>query len=79
MYKVGIIGYGFVGKAVAASYYMGFNMDYVIDPNVPEAKGTYEKMKDVDVVYICVPSPMKEDGECDTSIISSVRQAFANL
>ena len=72
MYKVGIIGYGFVGKAVAASYYMGFNMDYVIDPNVPEAKGTYEKMKDVDVVYICVPSPMKEDGECDTSIISSV-------
>jgi len=25
-----------------------------------------------DIVFVCVPTPMKRDGECDTSIVEQV-------
>jgi UDPglucose 6-dehydrogenase len=70
-YKVAIIGFGFVGKAVNASY-RGIDSNYIIDPNLSNVTGSYKSIKDVDVVYVCVPSPQKEDGSCDTSILSDV-------
>jgi UDPglucose 6-dehydrogenase len=72
MHKVGIIGYGFVGKAVASQYLL--DAEHIIDPNSDFAKGNYESIKNTDGVFVCVPSPQREDGSCDTSILDEVLQ-----
>ena len=68
--KLGIVGYGFVGKATD----QGFNKrvkKYIVDPIL---NTSIEELKDFqpEIVFICVPTPMNDDGSQDASIISSV-------
>ena len=67
--KIGIAGYGFVGKAVAHGFK---NTDLIIaDPIL----GTSTKdilEAEPNVVFICVPTPMGEDGIIDASIVEQV-------
>ena len=68
--KIAIIGYGFVGKAVAH----GFDNDHVeqilIDPllgtSIEELKG-----EDITASFVCVPTPMNADGSIDASIVQN--------
>jgi len=58
--KLGIVGYGFVGKATD----WGFNKrieKFIVDPLLGT---TIEELKDFkpDLVFICVPTPMDDDG-----------------
>jgi UDPglucose 6-dehydrogenase len=71
--NIGIIGFGYVGSAIAWAH----NHDEVIinDPQLSESI-PLEKFVACDAVYICVPSPSKENGECDTSILESVLEQF---
>ena len=67
--NVGIVGYGFVGKAVA----YGFREQnlFIADPVV----GTSTKDlldKKLDVVFICVSTPMGANGEIDISNVAQV-------
>jgi nucleotide sugar dehydrogenase len=71
--QIAVIGLGFVGGAVFETLKdLGDKIDLVgIDP----AKGfntKFRDIKDFDGVFVCVPSPSKEDGACDTSILESV-------
>lgn len=67
--KVGIIGYGFVGKAVAAAY----DEVMVYDPAYPDiSKTIYDIKNQCDVIFICVPTPQYIDGSCDTRILVGV-------
>ena len=65
--KIGIIGYGFVGKSLAN----GFNSNveiYKVDPKLStNIKGL--KIFDPDVIFICVPTPMKDDSSQDISAV----------
>ena len=68
--KIGIIGFGYVGGAIAWSHQ---SIDFVIrDPKLKDSAGL-EKFTDCDAIYVCVPSPCVdptlEDGRCDTSIL----------
>ena len=70
--KLAIVGYGFVGKATD----QGFNKrvtKYIVDPLLGTS---IAELKDFEpeIVFICVPTPMKDDGSQDASIISSVTQ-----
>lgn len=68
--KVGIIGYGYVGKAVASSYNEDQLLinDPVLDYSVP-----IEQLKaECDGIFVCVPTPQSDTGDCDTSILESV-------
>lgn len=69
--KIGIIGYGYVGEAVAQAINPPMQ-SLIIDP----AKGwthTYQEIKkECSAVFICVPSPQGIDGECNTSILEEV-------
>jgi UDPglucose 6-dehydrogenase len=67
--KIGIIGYGYVGSAVAASYP---NDEILInDPQHPSS--TVEELKEqCRAIFVCVPTPQSDTGECDTSILESV-------
>ena len=61
MNKIAIIGVGYVGKAYANL----FPDAYIYSRSV----GTKEEANKCDLAIVCLPTPMKEDGSCDTSIV----------
>jgi UDPglucose 6-dehydrogenase len=63
--KIGIVGYGHVGKAM----YELFKNAIIYDIN---GIGSKEEINQCDVVFVCVPTPSKNDGRCDTSIVEDV-------
>lgn len=69
--NVGIIGRGYVGSAIAASY----RPDELLinDPAYPDISRPLSELKDKsDAIFICVPTPQSPDGACDTSILELV-------
>lgn len=71
MSKVGIIGYGWVGKAMAQL----FPDAIIYDPFVkeyPKGVSVYidkELINECDIAFICVPTPCPSEGELDMSIV----------
>lgn len=72
--KIGIIGYGFVGKAVANSFVEHNDVKLrIYDPKYPELSTSIAKIKEKsDAIFVCLPTPQSEHGECDTSILEGV-------
>jgi nucleotide sugar dehydrogenase len=69
--KIGIIGVGFVGEAIRANY-ESFNLSLLdSDPN-KNYNSSYNDLKQCEGIFVCVPSPMKLDGSCDSSILENV-------
>lgn len=70
--KIAIIGYGFVGKAVEFGFKNQTNEILIVDP--------YEGYYNIDdmisfgpeFIFVCVPTPMSDDGSINKSIIFSV-------
>lgn len=68
--KIGIVGFGYVGSAVAASYAESQVMVY--DPKYPGLSKPIAEIKRVcSVIFVCVPTPSGPSG-CDTSILDRV-------
>jgi UDPglucose 6-dehydrogenase len=71
--KIGIVGQGYVGTAIK----IGFEPHYTV-----ETYDKYDGMKstvqlpdmveECKVIFVCVPTPMNEDGTCHTDIVESV-------
>jgi UDPglucose 6-dehydrogenase len=69
--KIGIIGLGFVGSAIKNAYDVNQISTVCRDP----AKGinnSIDDLKTTDGIFISVPSPQKDDGSCDITILESV-------
>ena len=69
MLNLGIIGKGFVGSAVAN----GFDKDceqIIVDPKYTD--NTIEDVLECKITFLCVPTPVSEDGSCDVSIAKDV-------
>jgi UDPglucose 6-dehydrogenase len=64
--KIGIIGYGFVGAAIARAHYKD---ELIIKDPKLESSAEYPDFINCDTIYICVPSPSTGEGKCDTSIL----------
>lgn len=75
--KIGIIGNGFVGSAIMHGFVLHVDdiMIYDKDPK-RSTHGLSEVALHCDVVFVCVPTPMYESGECDLSIVESVVDEF---
>ena len=68
--KIGIVGFGYVGSAVAASYADSQVMVY--DPKYPGLSKPVTEIKRLcSVIFVCVPTPSGPSG-CDTSILDRV-------
>ena len=68
--KIGIVGFGFVGKALAN----GLTDDVVvskIDPKLKTSTKDLIKFKP-DIIFLCLPTPMLDDGRQDLSILEGV-------
>jgi len=67
--KLGIIGKGFVGSAVA----YGFDKDcdqVIVDPKYTDNEIT--DVLDCKLVFVCVPTPPNEDGSINVDIVNDV-------
>lgn len=67
---VGIIGMGFVGKGMKALFDSAFNIKFydIKTFSFPD------NLKGSDIVFICVPTPMAQDGSCDISAIENAAE-----
>ena len=77
--KLGIVGHGFVGSAVN----QGFTKDvkkYIVDPKY-YSSNTIESLIEFkpDATFVAVPTPMLENGECNTEILESVLVKLNNF
>lgn len=74
--NIGIIGLGVLGSA----YKSGF-LKWGHNVLTYDIKGKYyfENILNSKIVFICVPSPSKKNGECDTSIVDSVIKKLNNF
>jgi nucleotide sugar dehydrogenase len=70
--RIGIVGQGYVGSAVREV----FSKHYEINTFDLNGKCNCIDIEDLvdksDIIFVCVPTPMKKDGSCDTSIVESV-------
>ncbi len=75
--KVGIIGYGFVGSALASGIKKNTNV-IKIDPSLKTNLSDLVKFEP-DICFICVPTPMNKDGSQDISILNSVIEEISEF
>ena len=74
-YKIGIVGQGYVGKAIS-SFFSDKNVDlFTYDKFVSDTSNCSSLSKLVElseIIFICLPTPMKKNGECYTGIVEEV-------
>lgn len=73
--KIGIIGLGFVGNAVRESYKDHYPLIDLVLIDLDPSKGctgSYSDLHDASAVFICVNSPMNDDGSCNTTALEAV-------
>jgi UDPglucose 6-dehydrogenase len=73
-YKVGVIGNGFVGEAISFAFSSVSDL-HIYDTDPLKSIDDLETVHSCDYVFICVPTPMFEDGSQDLSYVES---AFKN-
>ena len=69
-FKVGVIGNGFVGEAISFAFSPVSDM-YVYDTDPLKSLDDLESVHNCDFVFICVPTPMFQDGSQDLSYVES--------
>jgi nucleotide sugar dehydrogenase len=69
-FKVGVLGNGFVGEAISFAFSSVADM-YVFDTNPSRCLNDLKSVHQCDFVFVCVPTPMFEDGSQDLSYVES--------
>ncbi len=71
--KIGIVGQGYVGKALK----LGIENNYQVevfdkDSSLSSVKSLHILASNCKIIFICVPTPMNNNGSCNTSIVEEV-------
>ena len=78
MFKIGIIGYGFVGKAMHKTF--EHNSDaYIVDPKYSEWTVEDYATSKPEVIFICLPAPTMDHGGVDSSLITDVMWRLSSI
>jgi len=78
--RLGVIGNGFVGSALIGGFSLNVNKINVYDKNESISNNSFNStIKDSEIIFICLPTPMNMSGECDLGIINSVLKDIVNL
>jgi len=68
--KVGIVGYGYVGKVFERFFKTSFEVE-IYDPAYPEYSNL-SKINECELAVFCLPTISREDGSCDTSVVEKM-------
>jgi UDPglucose 6-dehydrogenase len=89
MKSVSIIGYGFVGSAMGSlceRNNVNFNVYDITAKNIPNYFNSLENLieaseniNNTNYIFVCVPTPIADDGSCDTSIVESVLSDLSRI
>ena len=80
--NIGIIGNGFVGNATKILVENSKHnlLVYDLDPKKCFPEGLqFSDLKQCDIIFISVPTPMYLDGQCNTSIVESCVNKLKNI
>jgi len=80
--KIGIIGNGYVGGAMALLSEFSEIESYIYDIEPARCVPIgleLEELKSCDLIFVCVPTPMKEDGSCCINAVKNVVEDLQNL
>ena len=71
--KIGIVGQGYVGTAVKTVFEKHYDVEtYDLDLDKCSVNCLEDLVELTNIIFVCVPTPMKKDGSCDTSIVEAV-------
>ena len=70
--NVGIVGQGFVGTALKEGLKNKFNVETYDNVKESTCNSIQELCERTKIIFICVPTPMRSSGACDTTIVESV-------
>lgn len=69
--KIGILGQGFVGSAIREGLKSHYEiLTYDLDSSKCNSN-LIDVTENSDIIFVCVPTPMRKDGSCDTRILES--------
>ena len=71
MKRIGIVGQGFVGTAVHEGLKQHFKIETYDIAKTSTCKSLADLSEKSDVVFVCLPTPMKKDGSCHIDIVES--------
>jgi nucleotide sugar dehydrogenase len=77
-FNVGVIGNGFVGEAISFAFSSISDL-YIFDTDPSKSLNNLECVHNCDFVFICVPTPMFEDGSQDLSYVESVFEKATDI
>ena len=70
--NIGIIGQGFVGSAIREGL-KNFYKVRTYDIDEEKSNSTHREVcYKSDIIFVCIPTPMRKSGECDVRILESV-------
>ena len=71
--NVGIVGQGFVGSAIKEGL-KNFHdvLTYDKDPTKSMTVSLEQVVNNSEIIFVCVPTPMRPSGQCDTRILEDV-------
>jgi UDPglucose 6-dehydrogenase len=79
-YRIGIVGRGFVGGSMYENFKDCFEVaSWDVDENKRTVSSFDVFVNWSDIIFVCVPTPMKESGECDTTIVEDVITKISNI
>jgi UDPglucose 6-dehydrogenase len=76
--KIGIIGMGYVGRAVEASWLGSNHSVKFYDPAVAGSVNNINALVEdrPAAIFVCVPSPSGDSGACDTTVVSDTLKSL---
>lgn len=74
--NIGIVGQGFVGSALKSKFENFFNvLTYDLKPGISNSS-IEEIVNNCNIIFVCVPTPMNEDGSCNIMSVDTVLKSL---
>lgn len=78
--KIGIIGKGFVGNAMYENFKNKFEVkSFDLNPTKSDVSSLAELVEWADMFFVCVPTPMRDDGSCETGTVEAIAMVISDI
>ena len=72
MDSIGVVGLGYVGSSLAHTFSKKFIIESYDLNKASTASSIKQLCSKTKIIFVCVPTPMRKDGSCDTTIVERV-------